>query len=450
MIRRAQPPSRSPRLRERPRPGPWLLLLAVAFGLRALFALAAAGPGASPSSDGAELDSVAWNLAHGAGYSLAGPHGFLPTAAVPPLVPWLVSLLYRWFGHRYLLALLFQCAIGSLVPLLVASLGAATFGVTVGRVAAWLSALSPALVMAGGRLQTPIIFGAALLVSLGAAASWVKTPRPARALGVGITFGLASLAQSGAIALPLIVAGWAWAPLGLTVAGRDRMRQLALMGVGLALVVAPWAVRNVTVLNAPWPLSTAAGRHLLEGNNPVVWSDPALRGGAIDLNRVEPYASELRSRSETGGDAFASAAAIQFLAGRVGEWPAMAWIKIARLSGLSGAASENATGSATGTRSVSRVLHVDPLALWSLLFLPLALYGLARTIASPRRWFQSLSALVILYFMCLAVVFHGGLGPRVPIEPLMALFAAEGLEDVRRRVRTRARGLKVIEGRRSA
>src|SRR5437867_4759290 len=137
MLRRAQPPSRSPRRRERPRSGPWLLLLAVGLSVRVLFALVSAGPHATPPSDGAELDSLAWNLARGAGYSLTGPNGFLPTAMVPPLVPWLVSLLYRSVGHHYFLALIFQCAIGYLVLLLVASLGSAAFGGTLARVAAW-------------------------------------------------------------------------------------------------------------------------------------------------------------------------------------------------------------------------------------------------------------------------------------------------------------------------
>jgi hypothetical protein len=39
---------------------------------------------------------------------------------------------------------------------------------------------------------------------------------------------------------------------------------------------------------------------------------------------------------------------------------------------------------------------------------------------------------------------------RVPVEPLMALFIALGLDDARRRIRLRASGLRVMDGRREA
>src|SRR5438067_12051283 len=97
---------------------PALILFAVAFAVRALYTLAAAGSGATPSSDAAEYDQVAWNLARGAGFSFGAGAAVYPTAFVPPLVPWVTSLLYHAIGHRFFVALLLQCAIGALVPLL--------------------------------------------------------------------------------------------------------------------------------------------------------------------------------------------------------------------------------------------------------------------------------------------------------------------------------------------
>ena len=82
--------------------------------------------------------------------------------------------------------------------------------------------------------------------------------------------------------------------------------------------------------------------------------------------------------------------------------------------------------------------------------LPLALLGAWRTLRGPRRWYQSLGLLVILFFTALAVVFWGSLRMRVPVEPLVVLFAAIGFEEVRRRVRGRLRGMRVVEGRRAA
>jgi len=94
----------------------------------------------------------------------------------------------------------------------------------------------------------------------------------------------------------------------------------------------------------------------------------------------------------------------------------------------------------------ARVGRLDLLLVWSLLVLPLAAWGLAHTLAGPRRWYQSLGALIVTYFSILAVIFQGALRARVPAESLVSLMAATGFEDLRRRVRTLARGLRVIEG----
>jgi hypothetical protein len=97
---------------------------------------------------------------------------------------------------------------------------------------------------------------------------------------------------------------------------------------------------------------------------------------------------------------------------------------------------------------IARLLAVlDPLRLWSLLLFPLAAWGAILAVRGPRRWFQSLSLWVILYFSLLAVVFFGTLRMRMPIEPLIALLAAAGIMDLRRRLLARARGLRVIEAR---
>ena len=65
-------------------------------------------------------------------------------------------------------------------------------------------------------------------------------------------------------------------------------------------------------------------------------------------------------------------------------------------------------------------------------------------------WFQSLSLWVVFYFSLIAIVFFGSLRMRLPVEPLLGLLAAAGFEDARRSLRGRARGLRVIEGKRGS
>ncbi len=450
MIQRADITPRRPAAGSGGAAGPWLLMFAVAFVLRAAYAWLASGPGATPYSDPAEYDAVAWNLARGAGFSLGIGSGAYPTAFVPPLLPWLVSLVYRVAGHQYFAALLFQCFIGALAPVMLASLGAAVFGGNVGRIAGWLAVVHPLLIFFCGYLLTETLFCLVLVTALLASVEWIKTPRPGRAFGVGLLWGLATLARPPALLLPLVVLGWAWAPLGLTVATRDRIRQCALLLLGVALVVGPWTLRNAAVMHAFVPVTTGGGRALLDSNNPIVWGDPALRGGADSRYALETLSGEFRGRSEPEADALARAHALDFLRAHSAEWPAMALAKLGRFWRLGAEIGANGGWQRSGSPLAAIARRIDPLLLWSLVILPLALWGGVRTLRGPRRWFQSLALLTILYFTLGSVVFWGSLRLRLPIEPLVVLLAAAGFEDLRRRARTSASGLRVIEGRRKA
>ncbi len=450
MLKRLDPPRR-----RRPRPpapplAPWLLLFGTALALRVVYAWLAIGPQATPSSDALTYHTVATNLARGAGFALGSGAGAYPTAFVPPLVPWLTSLVYRVAGPQLFAAVLLQCAIGATVPLLIAALGASLYGSGVGRVAGWLAAVHPLLVFFSGYLLTETTFTAMLLLALLASFAWLKEPRAARALGTGLLWGLAILARPTAIVLPLVVAGWAWVPLGLLLDRRARVRQLLLLMLGVVLVVGPWTLRNAVALHAFVPVTTGGGRALLDSNNAVDWADPALRGGAASVYGVEPYAARFRGHGEVEVDRLARAEALAFLRAHVREWPAMAGTKLARFWRLTREGGGTGAWQRPGSPLTALLARFDPLLLWSLVVLPFASWGFALTLRSPRRWFLALPALVVLTFTLLAVVFWGALRMRVPVEPLVVLFAAAGIEDLRHRMRPRAPGLRVIEGTRPA
>jgi hypothetical protein len=198
------------------------------------------------------------------------------------------------------------------------------------------------------------------------------------------------------------------------------------------------------------PVTTGGGRALLDSNNPIVWGDPALRGGADSRYALETLSGEFRGRSEPEADALARAHALTFLRAHSSEWPAMALAKLGRFWRLGAEIGTNGGWQRSGSPLAWIARRVDPLLLWSVVIFPLALWGGVRTLRGPRRWFQSLALLTILYFTLGTLVFWGSLRLRVPIEPLVVLLAAAGFEDLRRRVRSSASGLRVIEGRRKA
>jgi 4-amino-4-deoxy-L-arabinose transferase-like glycosyltransferase len=433
-----------------PRPRPWtergLLLFAVALALRIAYAWAAIGLDAQPHYDSLEFDTVAWNLARGFGFALDSGGMHYPSATSPPLLPWITSLLYRAIGHQYFAAVILQCVIGAIAPLLLAAFGTAMFGSAVGRLAAWLAAIHPLLLFISGYLLTETLFITLLLAALALSVDWVKTPRPARAVGAGIAWGLCNLARPTALLLPLALFAWGWVPLGLSLAPRERMRQMAMLLLGMGLVIGPWTLRNAIVLHTFVPVAARSGGALLAGNNAVVWNDPVKRGGATDNLWVPEILGEYRRLTEPQLQALTHARALAFLRAHVADWPAMALAKLERFWRLTAEGGGTGIWQRPGSPLSPLLARIDPLLVWSAAILPFALWGLGVALGGPRRWFQSLGLWIIVYFMLITVVYFGSLRMRIPIEPLVVLFAAAGFDDVRRRLRTRARGMAVIRG----
>jgi 4-amino-4-deoxy-L-arabinose transferase-like glycosyltransferase len=334
-----------------------------------------------------------------------------------------------------------MCALGALAPLLVRALGARLFSPSVGRVAAWLTAVHPLLVFFSGYLLTEAMFTDALLVGLLASVAWVSRPSPRAAFVAGLAWGVAALTRPTALPMPVLVALWAWLPLGLQLRSRARLAQLALLLVGTLAVVGPWTLRNARELGALIPVTTGGGRSLLDANNAVVWDDPARRGGASAVLTTEPWATRFRGLSEVELDRAAGAEARAFLRERAAQWPAMALAKLGRLWRLG--ASTPTTGS-WGGGLAARLQALDPLQWWSLLFLPLAAVGAGLALRGPRRLHQSLPLLVVAAFSLGTTVYWGALRLRVPLEPLLALFAAHALHEGWRRLRARRAGLSLV------
>jgi hypothetical protein len=250
------------------------------------------------------------------------------------------------------------------------------------------------------------------------------------------------------VPIPALVAAWAWGPLGLTVKTSDRVRQVALLFLGVVLVVTPWTLRNAIVLHEFVPITTGGGRTLLDANNAIVWDDPALRGSAISTAEREPWRTNFRNHSESEVDQLASREAIAFGLARWRDWPVVAWAKFARFWRLT--AITGGTGRWFQPGSLpDRLLGVlDPLFLWSIVLLPCALWGLVRTIRWTRRHFQLLPFWIVAWFTFGSLVFWGALRLRVPAEPFVVLYAAVGALDLLRRIRHRRSRLAIVGERR--
>ena len=434
------PPTAPPFLRaRRAAPGrgvPWeaLAMVLAAFALRALCAWATRGLHAAASGAELDYDALAWNLARGLGFKLQDAAGLHPSAFRPPVLPFVTGLLYRVTGHDLFAALLLQCAAGALVPVALAGFARATWGSVVARAAGWLAAVSPVLVFSCGHLLAESLFALVMLLALSASADWVKTPRPGRALGTGLLWGLAILTHPIALSLPLLVAAWSWFPLGLTLASRDRARQLALLLLGVALAVGPWTLRNARALHAFVPVTTSGGVALLEASSAPVWNAAGQHGGETSVDPTGPWVAHPQGLSEPATDALAGRTALELLDARRAGWPAMAGSRLARFWRL-----RSDRGSLTARWNRARspldqgLAWLDPLLAWSVVIVPLALFGAFVLLASPKRLFQGLPLLTIAAVTGSAAIFGGALRLRVPIEPLVVLHAAVGAAELWKR-----------------
>jgi len=160
----------------------------------------------------------------------------------------------------------------------------------IGLVAAAAFAVMPNLVYHAALALTETVFNAIALaaVLLVVATDWRRRPVLVL-LGFGVLVGVAALVRPPSLLfLPVLVlagwraGGWGW---------RESIRSLALPGVAAVVVILPWTLRNVDVMEAPILLSSNVGDNLCIGHNPEATGafqmPPSCLDGYEDLVRPE-------------------------------------------------------------------------------------------------------------------------------------------------------------------
>lgn len=240
---------------------------------------------------------LAERLVAGEGYVAPGGP---PTAYRPPLYPILLAGVL-WAGPAGVALLQVALGVGTVALMVSAGrrLGLGSWALA----AATLVAVDPLLLRYTPQAMTEVTctFLAVLLLWVAKGATDVEaTSLPSATLPrerggqtlapflLGVVFGLAVLSRPTFWAFGVLAAGtWAWNWLR----GGDRSRRIrrgALVVFGTALVVSPWAGRNLVVFGEPIVTTTHGGYTLLLANNPVYWrevvagSDAAWEGASLD------------------------------------------------------------------------------------------------------------------------------------------------------------------------
>ncbi|MCU1352357.1 MAG: Dolichyl-phosphate-mannose-protein mannosyltransferase [Acidimicrobiales bacterium] len=202
----------------------------------------------APHSDAAQYSELAYNVAHGHGFSSYFPElARHATAWRPPVYPFLLSGAFLVSGSSIAAGMVLNLLIGLGVVALTYLLVARLHSPLAALVAAGLVAVYPPLFVNDVRLLSEPV---ALLLIL----ALVLCLHERRLVPAGVFTGLLVLARPSAQGLVVVVGGWCLWQLG--------WKRTLQVGALAALVVAPWVIRNVVQLHRP-VLVTSNGFNLV-------------------------------------------------------------------------------------------------------------------------------------------------------------------------------------------
>jgi 4-amino-4-deoxy-L-arabinose transferase-like glycosyltransferase len=410
-------------------------ILALALAARVLFSGFAVGFDRPPVGDAADYHRQAENLAAGRGLiNLSGE----PTCYRPPGYPLFLAPFYAVLGARVEVAVGLQIVLGLLVVLCCYLLARRFFSESLALVAAAIAAVNPLLIFASAYALTENLYTVLLLVCLISISpfAWDSLPSDRRFLIGGVLLGAAALVRPNGLPLALFACP-AIAVLDRR-RGSGRLRRAILFALGLVLVITPWTLRNRAVKGEWVMISTNGGTTFYLTNNHLVCTEPRFQGNLAPGPRL-PHWEDLKNMNELERDREAWRLGMQFLKDNPDCIPGLIGNKLARFWRLRSGTGTGVIGGGWWWNKNSVVgglaSRIDVGVIYSALAMPLFVLGLAVT-AGRYRELIFLYGVVIVHTLT-ALVFFGSLRARIPVEPVMAVFASAGLAWLALRVRAR-------------
>jgi 4-amino-4-deoxy-L-arabinose transferase-like glycosyltransferase len=424
------------------------VLLVLALMLRMAFSLLVVGWHAPVRGDEIDYVALAGNLAVGAGFTLEGGY---ETARRPPVYPVFLAGLTRLTGRPVAAGRIAQWLLGTLAVYLTFAVTRKYFTERAAWIAAWLTAVNPFLIFISGYILTENLYLVLLLAFL------ICLPRredlagrfQRSATGAGL-LALMSLTRPTGCPYALWVAA-GFLTLGTPSISRRLSRFLILAMIWLVPFV-PWVLRNQAVFGKPILFTTHGGRTFYQGNNAVVRDTPRYYGGVSPLHLL-PERERLQGLGEVEENDETWRLGLAFVRENKKDVPAMVGRKFIRFwrmtsdMGLSGIKSGWWWGRDSRLARLASSLDVG--FLYAVIVFPFFLVGLVWTLLATvfnRRqegggpllarppagtWTARLFLFhpygVIVVHTSVALVFFGSLRSRVPVEPVIAAFAAAGL-----------------------
>jgi hypothetical protein len=295
---------------------------------------------------------------------------------------------------------LVNAVMGTASILLVARLGRRVATPRAALVAGAIQAVDPILLFFTGLVLTESCYLTLLLASACLLASMGGRHGGPAAAGAGLCLGLATLARSSSLALPLALVPAAWHFSGGP-AARRAARCALLLAVSMA-VLAPVMIRHHRLFGRALPTRTGSGASLLEGLGP--WAD-----GGPGMERIV-YPPVPAGSDEAGRDAIFRRVALDWAREHPGDVLRLAWAKFRRTWSIS----MNAPAYSSLLYDVVCWVSVAPVFL-------LAALGVGRWPGAAGARLLLLAPAV--YFTLAHMVFIGSVRYRLPAMPFLFILA---------------------------
>ena len=371
-------------------------------------------------------DTYAVNVIEGRGYTRFDDRS--GDSDLPPLYPFFLVGVYKTLGRDPVAVAVVQIALDVGVMGLLFWLGRRVSGQeAVGLLAAALYGFYPYLLYQNLSVNDTGLFIFLLTVGIAAAYRARDTRGWGWAALLGLSFGLAALTKTWVLLIwPLLALWWA-RKLGR----RPAARLTLVSGALIALVIAPWAVRNTRLQGELVFISTNGGSNLHQGNNPCA-ADYLARGWDVQWIRPNCMGAPPPDLGETEADRWHRQAALDYLRAHPGDWPRLFGTKFWVLWSPAIMPYDlppdpylinDAVLQFYESRSfqLARVVHL-------LYFTPLLALGVAGWVLAARRKLEVAPLVAVFAMITLTyVVFHPSTRYRTPADPFVFVLSAYAL-----------------------
>lgn len=274
---------------------------------------------AQPASDGRTYLNLAQELLAGRPYASGGSLAYWPPGYPLFLLPWLS--IANSVGTAVVCSNIFLYALGASG---VASLSRQVGTGRVSTLAVALWCFWPNLIAMAGLPEKELLLAAlmpwVLSMALRAAKASITTRAAAMALASGALLGAVNLVQPAMLLFPaVVIVAWLWASLD----ARKVVMMVVAFVLGMAVVIAPWSIRNLQVLGQFVVVSTNGGVGLYGANNERANGGYFEHWADVDFLQLPELAADKEGKRR----------AVAWIKANPGEFVALAYEKNLRFMG---------------------------------------------------------------------------------------------------------------------